>query len=629
MATKAVIFDLLTALLDSWSLWNAAAGSEDAGRRWRTRYLELTYACGAYRPYEDLVAESAIDTGLPRDAASKLLASWDSLQLWPEAVEVLKTLRNRGYRLGVVTNCSADLGRRAIACCGGVRFDAVVTAEESGFYKPNPNPYHDILAALGVDPADALFVAGSSADVPGAAAVGLQVVWHNRANLPAFPGSAPLREGRTLQEALRGFLGYKGLTRSEISTPSLYLNRKKFAENCERMRQRAAGLQAQFRVHIKTHKTVEGTEIGLSYGEDRIVVSTLKEIEHVAPLIRKGTIRSVSTNIPLRAISRGITNTVQVLYGLPPAKTYIPRLASLKKRLGFELILMIDHPSQISMLEASNLEDKWSIFIKVDCGTHRAGLEPQSPLLTSLIQTALQSSDRIHIYGFYCHSGHSYASNSLAEAEGHLLNEITAASDAARQCLQYRPDHPPLTISVGATPTAHAASSSVAETIKNLIPGKLELHAGNFGLLDLQQVSTGLVTLDHVSSWVEAEVCSVYPERQEVLVNVGTLGLAREPGREASVWGRAMILPAEKTEDLEKAYAWNVVRLSQEHGILAPRTSDPNEKEELVNSVPVGARVRIIPQHACITGAMYDSYIVVDEDDEGECVDEWVRCRGW
>ncbi|KAL2005098.1 hypothetical protein VTN00DRAFT_2948 [Thermoascus crustaceus] len=608
MATKAVIFDLLTALLDSWSFWNAAAGSEDAGRRWRTRYLELTYACGAYRPYEDLVAESAIDTGLPADAVSKLLASWDSLQPWPEAVEVLKTLRNRGYGLGVVTNCSADLGRRAIARCGGVRFDAVVTAEESGFYKPNPKPYNDILAALGVDPADALFVAGSSADVPGAAAVGMQVVWHNRANLPAFPGSAPLREGRTLQESLHGFLGYKGLTRSEISTPSLYLNRKKFAENCERMRQRAAGLQAQFRVHIKTHKTVEGTEIGLSHGEDRIVVSTLKEIEHVAPLIRKGTVRSV-------------------LYGLPPAKTYIPRLASLKRRLGFELILMIDHPSQISMLEASNLEDTWSIFIKVDCGTHRAGLEPQSPLLTSLIQTALQSSDKIHIYGFYCHSGHSYASNSLAEAEGHLLNEITAASDAARQCLQLRPDHPQLTISVGATPTAHAASSSVAEKIQNLIPGKLELHAGNFGLLDLQQVSTGLVALDHVSSWVEAEVCSVYPERQEILVNVGTLGLAREPGREPGVWGRAMILPAEM-EDLEKAYAWNVVRLSQEHGILAPRTTDPKEKEELVNKVPVGARVRIIPQHACITGAMYDSYIVVDED-EGECVDEWVRCRGW
>ncbi|KAL1997563.1 hypothetical protein VTN02DRAFT_1492 [Thermoascus thermophilus] len=156
------------------------------------------------------------------------------------------------------------------------------------------------------------------------------------------------------------------------------------------MRQRAAALKARFRVHIKTHKTLEGTEIGLSHGEDRIVVSTLREIEHVAPLIRKGTIRSV-------------------LYGLPPAKSYIPRLAALKQRLGVELLLMIDHPSQIALLEEASrpAEDPWPIFIKVDCGTHRAGLEPRSPLLTSLIQTALRSANTVRIYGFYCHSGHS------------------------------------------------------------------------------------------------------------------------------------------------------------------------------------------------------------------------------
>ena len=54
-----VLFDLLTALLDSWSLWNAVAGSEQAGRRWRAAYLEITYRTGRYRPYEDLVASAA------------------------------------------------------------------------------------------------------------------------------------------------------------------------------------------------------------------------------------------------------------------------------------------------------------------------------------------------------------------------------------------------------------------------------------------------------------------------------------------------------------------------------------------------------------------------------------------
>ena len=51
MKYDAVVFDLLTALLDSWTLWNAVAGSEEAGMRWRRRYLEITYGCGSYRPY--------------------------------------------------------------------------------------------------------------------------------------------------------------------------------------------------------------------------------------------------------------------------------------------------------------------------------------------------------------------------------------------------------------------------------------------------------------------------------------------------------------------------------------------------------------------------------------------------
>ncbi len=200
----AVVFDLLTALLDSWTVWDQAAGSQDAGRRWRARYLELTYGCGAYRPYEDLVAEAASDAGLDASAPAALHALWDGLSPWPEAPSVLARLRAKDLRLGVVTNCSVSLGRRAAARCG-VAFDAVVTAEEAGFYKPHPAPYRAVLAALGVAAEDALFVAGSSADVPGAAGVGMRVVWHNRVGLPPRPGAAPLREAATLDAALDGY----------------------------------------------------------------------------------------------------------------------------------------------------------------------------------------------------------------------------------------------------------------------------------------------------------------------------------------------------------------------------------------------------------------------------------------
>jgi 2-haloacid dehalogenase len=127
------------------------------------------------------------------------------LNPWPEVPGVLASLRARGLRLGVATNCSIELGRRAAARCR-VPFDAVVTAEEAGFYKPHPEPYRAVLAALQVRAEDALFVAGSSADVGGAARAGMRVVWHNRIGMSGRPGPAPLREAISLDEALDGIV---------------------------------------------------------------------------------------------------------------------------------------------------------------------------------------------------------------------------------------------------------------------------------------------------------------------------------------------------------------------------------------------------------------------------------------
>jgi 2-haloalkanoic acid dehalogenase type II len=183
----AVVFDLLTALIDSWTLWNQVAGSPDDGLRWRRRYLELTYGCGAYRPYELLVREAAQDAGLPVGLADELERRWDELQAWPEARRVLGVLP---VPLAIATNCSTRLGERA-ARRVGVPFAAVVTAEGVGFYKPRPEPYRAALAALGSTPGRTLFVAGSASDVPGAKAVGMPVYWHNRIGLAAHDGAQP------------------------------------------------------------------------------------------------------------------------------------------------------------------------------------------------------------------------------------------------------------------------------------------------------------------------------------------------------------------------------------------------------------------------------------------------------
>lgn len=194
----AILFDLLTALIDSWALWNRVAGSEAAGRAWRGEYLKLTYGCGAYRPYETLVEEAAVASGLPGDRAQALQDSWLELDPWEDARPLLRRL-GRDYRLGVVTNCSERLGLLA-AMRMEVPFDVVVTSERAGFYKPRPEPYQLALEELGLPADRVLFVCGSAFDLFGTALVGMTTLWHNRVGLkkPA-DAPAPHGESRTLE----------------------------------------------------------------------------------------------------------------------------------------------------------------------------------------------------------------------------------------------------------------------------------------------------------------------------------------------------------------------------------------------------------------------------------------------
>lgn len=203
----AVLFDLLTALLDSWTVWNEAAGSPERGRAWRAEYLRLTYGCGTYVPYEDLVREAAHKTGLDDSAPRALERHWLELRPWSGAQEMLDALAGR-TKLAVVTNCSVRLGHAAAERLN-VRWDCVMTAEEAGYYKPDPRPYQMTLARLGVGADEAAFVAGSAFDLVGTQAVGLRTFWHNRAGLER-PDEVPppAREAKTFAGLISWIEGF-------------------------------------------------------------------------------------------------------------------------------------------------------------------------------------------------------------------------------------------------------------------------------------------------------------------------------------------------------------------------------------------------------------------------------------
>ncbi len=196
MKYRAVGFDLLTALVDSWSAWKAVAGDDALGMRWHAA-SQARLRGQPYLPYEEVNREAAAEVGLPREKADELLARFDTVEPWPDTPAVLARL---GVVRFVVTNCSTAVGTRVAARAGA--FDLVMTAERAGAYKPDPRPYRAALEAQGLDPRAVLFVAGSAHDVGGASRVGMDVYWANRGGVAAPADARAIRE----EPDLRGLL---------------------------------------------------------------------------------------------------------------------------------------------------------------------------------------------------------------------------------------------------------------------------------------------------------------------------------------------------------------------------------------------------------------------------------------
>ncbi|KAL4793863.1 putative serine dehydratase domain-containing protein [Aspergillus venezuelensis] len=388
---------------------------------------------------------------------------------------------------------------------------------------------------------------------------------------------------------------YIGKPVSELPTPSLILSKPTIERNIEQLHQDVAKLGIAFRPHVKTLKSLEVTRMMLGSQHRRIVASTLPEIEGAIPLVKEGVLD-------------------ECLYSMPIYPSVLPRLSEITKTI--KILLMIDNEQHIDVLEQfKGSSAPWPIFIKIDVGTRRAGIANSSFALPSLVKR-VEESPAVELYGFYCHAGHSYACRTEESAVEVLKEELEGVVSASKHISTSRK----IVVSIGSTPTAH-----VVRELKSVLPEnlELELHAGNFPCNDLQQLSTGLISPSQQSIRVLTEVCSVYPERNEALVNAGTIALSKETS-EFPGYGRVTDRPQ-----------WGVVRTSQEHGILglspAPALKllgvENVAEEKAAETWKVGQKLFLYVQHACITAAAYEVFYVVDE---GDIVREaWVPWKWW
>ncbi|OTB02570.1 hypothetical protein M426DRAFT_61890 [Hypoxylon sp. CI-4A] len=446
---------------------------------------------------------------------------------------------------------------------------------------------------------------------------------------------------------------YVGKDINDIPKPAVVLDVAKARQHCSTMLAATKALGVGFRPHIKTHKTIELAKLQIGDGttDVKLVVSTVAEIEHILPLAKS-----------LQADGRNIN----ILYGLPLPISQVARIAPIARQLGpGSISFLIDHPSQLGSLRRFHdlAGFPGGILVKVDTGYHRAGLPPHSLNKNGLLEeiTRLHVEGQVTLVGLYSHSSLSYRDKTPQQAMDNLAGEIQGCMDSVRHNHQYFPKAPfELTISVGASPQVisiqnfagtsgleNGATKSLTNAIRGVSAGvaagvgvSLELHAGVYSVLDLQQLATNPIGTigkfdEEIAISVVAEVVSVYNEGEreapEVLVAVGTLGLGREPCPSYDGWGMVGLIPSTDRVDPERKLI--VKRISQEHSILGWDDGIENWPNELPPiPLEVGQYVRIYPNHACITGAMYSWYFVVDSSRGGDAttvVDIWMRASGW
>jgi D-serine deaminase-like pyridoxal phosphate-dependent protein len=373
----------------------------------------------------------------------------------------------------------------------------------------------------------------------------------------------------------------------ETATPALVLDRGKLQANCERLQRHCRALGVRLRPHMKTLKSIDVAHLALAGGEGGgIAVATLNEAEYFA--------------------HRGI-NDIQCAVCVPPDK--FPRVAEILRRApGFSFFLDSVSIARQAVAFAASTCAPLRVWLEIDCGEHRTGVELNDPALIEIARAL--SHPAVRFEGVATHAGHSYRVSGR-ERLGDVAEQERRAVLLAAQRVRAA-GIPVAGISAGSTPTAlHLTRAQ----------GLTEIRAGVYMAGDLFQVAIGSLALEDVAVTVLATVVSHARGRNQLVIDAGGLALskdrstARGPGPD---WGYGLVLDVLGRPFIPDL---TVVDVHQEHGEIRSNSRLPFDR------LPIGSRVRIVPNHVCMTAAMYGQYWVVDGAER--IVGRWQRTNGW
>ena len=337
---------------------------------------------------------------------------------------------------------------------------------------------------------------------------------------------------------------------------------------------------------MKTLKSIEAAKLAIDSEHGGIAVSTLREAEYFA--------------------GHGIGD-IQYAVCITPDK--LPRATALSRSIP-KFSVFLDSVETAGALAgfaaAEGLELR--AWIEIDSGEHRTGLEPRDDRLIEIAR--IFAASPVILEGVATHGGHSYGARGAGAIAAIAEQERRAVTSAAERLRSTGFEVPG--VSAGSTPTAtHARSGD----------GLTEIRAGVYMAGDLFQAAMGSHGGSDMAVSVLASVISHKPERSQIVVDAGGLALSKDRSTGAlpdGDMGFGLVTDLSGEPSFGRLIVGGV---HQEHGEITGAAPRPFDR------LAIGAKVRIFPNHVCMTAGAYDHFLVVDGGDE--ILGVWDKATGW
>lgn len=354
----------------------------------------------------------------------------------------------------------------------------------------------------------------------------------------------------------------------DLTKPTLLLDEKKCKQNIENMISRANQFNCNLRPHFKTHQSLIVGNWFRDLGITQCAVSSLE----MAKYFFNGGWTDITVAFPLNILEHTIVND---LAGKIKLNLCVESFETVKALNEF-----LEHPV--------------GIFLKIDAGYHRTGLDAENFTEIEAILKALESNHLITIKGFLQHAGHTYGAKGKAE-----IDEIHTYTSEKMIKLKdhFLKKYPDVIISNGDTPTC-----SVSENFEHIE----EMRPGNFVFYDVMQAEIGSCQYDDIAVAMACPAVAKHADRNEVIIYGGAVHFSKDRIERDGKTIYGLIAEEKENGWGNPISGWYVKKLSQEHGTI-------HVPDEAFDQIKIGDLLYIFPIHSCLTANLMSKYYTLDD----------------